>query len=127
MRPGISLREDFDGEGLRRLSRQSKDAAQVRRLLALALIYDGGSRSDAARLGNVTLQIIRDCVMRFNERGPQGLIDGKAPGQQSRLNDQQRAALVQAIERGPTLYLDGVVRWRLCDLAQWLGKSSAFL
>lgn len=104
MRPGISLREDFDGEGLRRLSRQSKDAAQVRRLLALALIYDGGSRSDAARLGNVTLQIIRDWVMRFNERGPQGLIDGKAPGQQSS-------------------YLDGVVRWRQCDLAQWLWEE----
>jgi transposase len=123
MRPGISLREGFDGEGLRRLSRQSKDAAQVQRLLALALIYDGGSRSDAGRLGNVTLQIIRDWVMRFNERGPQGLIDGKAPGQQSRLNDQQRSALVQAIERGPTPYLDGVVRWRLCDLAQWLWEE----
>jgi transposase len=76
-----------------------------------------------ARLGNVTLQIIRDWVMRFNERGPQGLIDGKAPGQQSRLNDQQRAALVQAIERGPIPYLDGVVRWRLCDLAQWLWEE----
>ena len=123
MRPGISLREDFDGEGLRQLSRQSKDAGQVRRLLALALIYDGGSRSDAARLGNVTLQIVRDWVMRFNERGPQGLIDGKAPGQQSRLNDLQRAALVQAIGRAPTPYLDGVVRWRLCDLAQWLWEE----
>ena len=72
MRPGISLREDFDGERLRRLTRQTKDAAQARRLLALASIYDGGSRSDAARLGNVTLQIVRDWVMRFNERGPQG-------------------------------------------------------
>ena len=79
MRPVISLREDFDGEGLRRLSRQSKDAAQVRRLLALALIYDGGSWSDAARLGNVTLQIIRDWVMRFNERGPKGLLTARLP------------------------------------------------
>ena len=123
MRSGISLREDFDGEGLRRLARQAKDAAQVRRLLALALIYDGGSRSDAARLGNVTLQIVRDWVMRFNARGPDGLINGKAPGHPSRLNDQQRAALAQAIERGPTPYLDGVVRWRLCDLAQWLWEE----
>ncbi|WP_075293323.1 helix-turn-helix domain-containing protein, partial [Pararhizobium arenae] len=120
MRSGISLREDFDGDGLRRLARQTKDAAQARRLLALASIYDGGSRSDAARLGNVTLQIVRDWVLRFNERGPAGLANGKAPGQQSRLNDDQRAALAQAIERGPTPYLDGVVRWRLCDLAQWL-------
>ena len=74
MRSGISLRDDFDGEGLRRLARRTKDAAQARRLLALASIYDGGSRSDAARLGNVTLQIVRDWVLRFNERGPDGLI-----------------------------------------------------
>lgn len=100
MRSGISLREDFDGERLRRLARQTKDAAQVRRLSALASIYDGGSRSDAARRGNVTLQIVRDWVIRFNERGPQGLVNGKAPGQQSRLNDQQRVALAQAVERG---------------------------
>ena len=84
MRAGISLREDFDAEGLRRLARQTKEAAQVRRLLALASIYDGGARSDAARLGNVTLQIVRDWVMRFNERGPEGLVNGKAPGQRER-------------------------------------------
>ena len=94
--------------------------------MALASIYDGGSRSDAARLGNVTLQIVRECVMRFNERGPDGLINGRAPGQRSRLNDQWRATLAQAIERGPAPYLDGVVRWRLCDLSQWLWKSFAF-
>ena len=123
MRSGISLRDDFDGEGLRRLARRTKDAAQARRLLALASIYDGGSRSDAARLGNVTLQIVRDWVLRFNERGPDGLINGKAPGQQARLNDHQHVALAQAMERGPTPYLDGVVRWRLCDLAQWLWEE----
>jgi len=82
-----------------------------------------GSRSDAARLGNVTLQIVRDWVLRFNERGPEGLIDGKAPGPKSLLNDQQRTALAKAIERGPIPYLDGVVRWRLCDLAQWLWEE----
>ncbi|MBB3399562.1 transposase [Rhizobium sp. BK060] len=65
--------------------------------MALALIYDGGSRSDAARGGSVTLQIVRDWVMRFNAHGPEGLINGKGPGSQSRLNDGQRAALAQAI------------------------------
>jgi transposase len=49
----------------------------------LAEIYDGGSRSDAARIGGVTLQIVRDWVVRFNARGPNGLFDGKAPGQAS--------------------------------------------
>lgn len=123
MGSAVSLRTDFDGEKLRLLARQTKDANQARRLLALASIYDGGSRSDAARLGSVTPQIVRDWVVRFNARGPDGLINGKAPGKSSLLNDDQRSALAQAIERGPTPYLDGVVRWRLCDLAQWLWEE----
>lgn len=123
MGSAISLRSDFDGNRLRRLARQTKDASQARRLLALASIYDGGSRSDAARLGSVTVQIVRDWVVRFNARGPDGLINGKAPGKPSLLNDDQRAALAQAIERGPTPYLDGVVRWRLCDLADGFGRN----
>ncbi len=65
MGAAISLRADFNAEGRRRLARRSKHAAQARRLLALALIYDGGSRSDAARLGNVTRHIVRDWVMRL--------------------------------------------------------------
>jgi len=97
------LRADFDGERLRLLARQTKDANQARRLLALASIYDGGPRSDAARLGSVTLQIVRDWVMRFNTRGPDALINGKAPGKSSLLNDDQRSALARAIERGPIL------------------------
>lgn len=66
----VSLRTDFDGERLRLLARHTKDANQARRLLALASIYDGGSRSDAAWLGSVTLQIVRDWVVRFNALGP---------------------------------------------------------
>ncbi len=62
MGAAIALREDFDGPGLRRLARASKAAAQSRRLLALAEIYDGGRRSDAARLSGVGLQVIRDWV-----------------------------------------------------------------
>ncbi|MBT2246835.1 helix-turn-helix domain-containing protein, partial [Sphingobium sp. BHU LFT2] len=76
----IGLRDDFDAVGLRRLARATRSANQRRRLLALAEIYDGGSRSDAARIGGVTLQIVRDWVVRFNARGPDGLLDGKAPG-----------------------------------------------
>jgi len=123
MGSAISLRSDFDGAGLRRLARQTRDSDQARRLLALASIYDGGSRADAAQLGSVTVQIVRDWVVRFNDRGPGGLINGKAPGKPPLLNDDQRTALAQAIELGPTPYLDGVVRWRLCDLAQWIWEE----
>lgn len=79
MGSAVSLRSDFDGNGLRLLARQTKDASQARRLLALASIYDGGSRADAARLGSVTVQIVRNWVVRFNARGFDGLINGMAP------------------------------------------------
>jgi len=123
MGSALSLRSDFDGARLRQLARQTRDANQARRLLSLASIYDGGSRSDAGRIGSVTVQIVRDWVVRLNARGPDGLINGKAPGKPCLLNDDQRAALAQAIERGPTSYLAGVVRWRLCDLAQWIWEE----
>ena len=114
------LRDDYDARGLRAEARKSKDAGQARRLLALAAIYDGSSRTEAAEIGGVTLQIVRDWVIKFNAHGPDSLIDGKAPGKPSRLNDAQRAALVAVVERGPIPAIDGVVRWRLIDLCQWV-------
>ena len=59
---------------------------RARRLLALAAIYDGAGSQDrrAAKIGGVTLQIVRDWVMKFNAHGPGGLIDCKPPGQPSR-------------------------------------------
>lgn len=44
----IALRTDYDAPGLRAVARQSRDAGQARRLLALAAIYDGASRTQAA-------------------------------------------------------------------------------
>jgi len=114
----IPLRVDFEAVQLRGLARKTKDGPQARRLLALAAIYDGAKRTEAAKIGGVGLQIIRDWVLRFNARGPDGLRDGKSPGQPSRLNDAQRQAIVLMIENGPIPAVHGVVRWRLVDLAQ---------
>jgi len=83
MAAAVRLYDDFDGPGLRAPAKATKDAAQGRRLLALAEIYDGCSRTDAARIGGVGLQTVRDWVLRFNARGPDGLIDGKALGRPS--------------------------------------------
>ena len=69
----VGFRGDFTGPQLRMAAEQSKDAAFSRRLLALAEIYDAGSRSDAARNGGVGLQTIRDWVRRSNTWGPDGL------------------------------------------------------
>ena len=120
MGSAIALRKDFDSAALRRLSRTTRDAAQGRRLLSLAEIYDGGRRMDAARIGGVGLQIVRDWVLRFNAQGPSGLVDRKACGPLPKLNDKQREALAAIIESGPIPAIHGVVRWRLKDLALWI-------
>src|SRR5215204_3318910 len=65
MRPGLTLREDYDAARLRGVARRTKSAAQGRRLLAVAEIYDGGSRTKAACVGGVGLQTIRDWVLIF--------------------------------------------------------------
>jgi transposase len=119
----IPLRGDFDASDLRAAARKTKDAARARRLLALAAVYDGASRTEAARIGGVTLQIVRDWVLRFNAEGPGGLVDRKAPGQPSRLDDAHRAALAAAVEDGPTSAIRGVARWRLVDLCRWLWEE----
>jgi transposase len=119
----IPLRADFNAAGLRSVARRTKNAAQARRLLALAAVYDGATRIEAARIGGVTLQIVRDWVLRFNAEGPDGLVDRKAPGQPPRLNDAHRAALAAVIESGPTPAIHGVVRWRLVDLCQWVWEE----
>ncbi len=101
MRQPIALRPDYDAVLLRGIARESEDPGQVRRLMTLAMIYDGASRTAAAKAGCVTLQVVRDWVLRFNADGPAGLIDRKAPGQPSRLNDEHRAALAVMVENGP--------------------------
>jgi transposase len=116
----IPLRDDFDAAELRREAKKSKDGGQARRLLALATIYDGSTRTEAAKTGGVTLQIVRDWVLKFNAQGPSGLIAGKAPGQTPRLTTEHRAALARMVEDGPIPAVHGVVRWRLVDLCQWM-------
>jgi len=92
--------------------------------------FAGGERAEAAlqhaelaRVGGVGLQIVRDWVLRFNAEGPDGLIDRKAPGKASTLTAEQRSALSRVVEAGPEPWRDGVVRWRLIDLAQWLWEE----
>ena len=116
----IPLRNDFNATKLRKLARSALDATQARRLLSLAVIYDGGSRTDASNTGGVTLQIIRDWVLRFNA---EGLKDKHGGGKPCLLNEDQLQALEDLIERGPNPAIHTVVRWRLCDLTQWIWEE----
>jgi hypothetical protein len=71
MGTAVLLRGDFNGASLRALAKKL-NGNRTPRLVAIAEIYDGGSRSDAARIGGVGLQTIGDWVLRFNARGPDG-------------------------------------------------------
>ena len=123
MAAAVGLRGDFSADQVRATAKASSDAGQCRRLLAIAAILDGGSRSEAARIGGVGLQTVRDWVLRFNAQGPAGLIDRKAPGMPPKLGAAQQAALVEMVEAGPTPAVHGVVRWRLKDLVQWVWEE----
>src|SRR6266508_3393231 len=107
------LRQDFDASQLRGLARKPKDGPQARRRLALAAIYDGATRTEASKIGGVGLQNIRDWVLSFNARGPDGLLDGKSTGQPSKLHHTPRQAISRMTKRGPFRPVQGLVRWRL--------------
>src|SRR4030081_3752380 len=114
MSAAIGLRDDFAAAGLRRLAGKAKDADQARRLLALAAVYDGMDRATAARISGMDRQTLRDWVRRFNESGPDGLINIKPT--------EQRDVLRELVEAGPDPEKDGVVRGRCVDLQRVLGQ-----
>src|SRR3954471_934258 len=118
MATAVTVRADFSTDELRRLAAASKHANQSRRLLSLAAVLDGMSRADAARIGGMDRQTLRDWVHRFNERGPEGLKDSWSKGHRPRLSAEQLAQLAEVVETGPERAVHGIVRWRRVDLQQ---------
>ncbi len=116
MAVAIALREDFSAEDLRASERQSRDARQCRRLLALAAVAEGRSRAEAAEIGGMGRQTLRDWVHRFNGEGSEGLLDRKTDGPPPKLTAAQKAELSALVEAGPDRKKNGVVRWRRVDL-----------
>ena len=116
MPKALTLRTDFSASDLRRLAKRSRDNNQSRRLLSLAAVLDGMNRTDAARIGGMDRQTLRDWVHRFNQLGPDGLLDRHAGGVEPRLSAERNAELAKIVEAGPDRASDGVVRWRRVDL-----------
>lgn len=112
----IAVKTDYSGAEVRRLAKRTKDAAQARRLLAVAAILDGASREEAAKTGGMDRQTLRDWVIRYNEAGVEGLRDRPRSGRPPRLNAAQLAELARLVEEGPDVAEHGVVRWRCVDL-----------
>jgi transposase len=116
MASSVQLRDDYDAAGLRDLAKRSRDPRQIRRLLALAAVYDGMSRAEAAKVGGMDRQTLRDWAHRFNAEGPEGLTDRRRAGRPRQLTDAQMAELAEIVETGPDPTTHGVVRWRRIDL-----------
>lgn len=122
MPAAVRLRTDFSAVELRLVARKSKDANQSRRLLSLAAILDGKNRSEAATMGGMDRQTLRDWVHRFNADGPDGLKDNWSAGPTPRLSADQWSELSRMVEAGPDREKHGVVRWRRVDLKRVIAE-----
>jgi transposase len=123
MGQAIAVRTDYTAGEVRRLAKRAKDAAQARRLLAIAAVLEGASRAEAARMGGMDRQTLRDWVIRFNDQGPDGLINIPSPGVPPKLDARHLAFLARIVEEGPIPAAHGVVRWRACDLIMRLHEE----
>ncbi len=116
MASAVGLRADYSAAELRRLAAATKNASQSRRLLSLAGVLDGMNRTEAARIGGMDRQTLRDWVHRYNEGGVAGLRSRTSPGRAPLLTAEQKAELRALVVAGPDPERDGVVRWRCADL-----------
>lgn len=116
-------RGELDAGGLRRAAARSRDAAASRRMLALALVLDGHSRTEAAKACGMDRQTLRDWVHRYNLEGLAGLSDRPGErGPKPRLSPEQTAEVAALVRQGPDLTQDGVVRWRRADLSRVIAE-----
>jgi transposase len=116
--PIVIANSDYSAADLRQLASREKDGQVVRRLLALALILEGHSRTEAAQLTGMERQTLRDWVHRYNAEGVPGLVSRVGAGPLRRLTKAQMAELRDLVVAGPDPAVDNVVRWRCVDLRE---------
>jgi putative transposase len=119
----VAVRSDYTSQELRELAKRSRNADQARRFLSIAAVLEGAARAEAAKIGGMDRQTLRDWVHRFNDDGPDGLINHPAPGPTPKLTRKQKAKLAELVEQGPIPAVHGVVRWRAVDLIQWIYEA----
>src|SRR6202790_3309019 len=107
MAQAIPVRTDYTASEVRRFAKHAKDAAQARRLLAIAAVLDGAAREEAAKIGGMDRQTLRDWVIRFNDQGPDGLINKSSPGAPGKLSKEHKAFLARLWEEGPIAGVHG--------------------
>ena len=116
------IRAEHTPQDLRSLASKSRDGAQTRRLLAIAMVLEGASRLEAARQAGMDRQTLRDWVHRYNDMGPAGLVSRPTPGPKPRLTRAQMQELRELVVAGPDVERDKVVRWRCVDLQEQVAR-----
>ena len=109
-------RLEYNAAELRDLAVKSRDTAQSRRLLAIAMVLDGSSREEAARQAGMDRQTLRDWVHRYNDLGADGLVSRRAPGRARKLTAAQMREFRALVVAGPDPAMHHVARWRCVDL-----------
>jgi transposase len=115
-------RTEYSASELRGVAGKVKDAAVVRRLLALALVLEGHSRETAAAASGMTRQTLRDWVHRYNAHGVAGLRSGIGGGPAPLLSVPQMEELRAIVIEGPDPERHKVVRWRRIDLCEEVAR-----
>ncbi len=116
MGQAIEVRTELTADEVRQLARGVPERAQALRLIAIAAVLDGASRKDAAKTCLMSARSLYVWISRFNTEGLGGLVDKRRSGRPPKLNDEQRAQVLQWVGEGPDRQWLGIVRWRLQDL-----------
>jgi transposase len=109
-------RHELSPTALRQRAARCRDGRVACRMLAIAHILDGATRTEAAAACGMERQTLRDWVHRYNATGVAGLRDARRSGRPAALSEGQMAELRALVLAGPDLATDGVVRWRCVDL-----------
>lgn len=114
----VDVRRDLTPQQLDEIADALTDRAHARRIRAIAAVLQGHTRTQAAKIGGMERQTLRDWVHRYNTEGPDGLKSLRSPGRPPKLNAEQQEQLAAFIAAGPDFSAHGVHRWRLTDLVR---------
>jgi transposase len=118
-------RLELSVSALRQEATRCDDGRVACRILAIAHVLDGLSRTDAARACGMDRQTLRDWVHRYNAEGIAGLADAPRTGRPPVLTGEQMTELKRLVLIGPDPACDGVVRWRCIDLREQIAERFA--
>ena len=119
----IAIRKDISIEDIYAQAKQEDNGEIRARLLGIAAVIEGKSRTYAAKFAGLTINNFRTWIQRYNEQGFAGLINKKQPGKQSTWTEDIEQYLKSKVIQGADFEVDNRVSYRLEDLQDMLEKE----